>query len=367
MPGKGTAQIAQVCYNSSVKLKSRIEDASVWDTALLTLPKAHILQSWTWGAFKEHHQWQARRMLWREKDRTPLAAAQLLTQKRSYFTMGYIPKGPILDWERPLLVEAVLDDLEQTARQLSLVMLKIDPDVRIDRPEGHRIQNILKRRGWAPSFEQVQFRNTMIIDLQDSLETLLAAMKSKWRYNIRLAKRKGVIVREARRDELPLLYTMYAETALRDEFVIRDEAYYLEAWTAFLDAGLAHPLVAEVKGNRVAMLILLHFGKRAWYMYGASLDLYRNYMPNHLLQWEAIRQAKALGCATYDLWGAPDTLDRRDPMWGVYRFKQGFNAEFVPQIGAYDYAPRPLLYRLFAFLRPRIVALAERRFWNAQV
>ena len=113
----------------------------------------------------------------------------------------------------------------------------------------------------------------------------------------------------------------------------------------------------------VAMAIAFHLGSCAWYMYGASRDTGRSYMPNHLLQWHIIQRAKEAGCTVYDLWGAPDTLDVTDPLWGVYRFKEGFGATFVRHVGAYDYTPRTWLYRLYAFLRPRAVAMAHRYHW----
>lgn len=84
-------------------------------------------------------------------------------------------------------------------------------------------------------------------------------------------------------------------------------------------------------------------------------------MPNYLLQWEAIRWARAQGCAVYDMWGAPDTFDESDRLWGVWRFKAGFNGEVVRFIGAWDYPARPLLYRLYTQAIPRYLALLRRR------
>jgi lipid II:glycine glycyltransferase (peptidoglycan interpeptide bridge formation enzyme) len=292
-----------------------------------------------------------------------MSGAQVLVQGRSFLQGGYVPKGPILDWSNVDHVTHVLEGLENFARSASLLFLKMDPDIPIDTPEGHAVLDLLEHRGWQPSFEQIQFRNTMILDLRPDEEALLANMKSKWRYNIRLAGRRGVEVRQVSEAEFPTLYEMYAETSQRNTFIIREASYYLDAWRAFVRAGLALPLVAEVKGELVAMLVLFHFGQRAWYMYGASRDVHRKCMPNHLLQWEAIKRAKAIGCTSYDMWGAPDVLSEEDPMWGVYRFKAGFGATFVGHIGAYDYAPSSLLYRLYAFLRPRFVALAQRRYW----
>jgi lipid II:glycine glycyltransferase (peptidoglycan interpeptide bridge formation enzyme) len=84
-------------------------------------------------------------------------------------------------------------------------------------------------------------------------------------------------------------------------------------------------------------------------------------MPNYLLQWEAIRWAKSQGCLTYDLWGAPEELQPQDTLWGVYRFKQGFGAEYRSSIGAWDYSTRPLLRWLFVTAMPRILALMRAR------
>ncbi|MBN1874390.1 MAG: peptidoglycan bridge formation glycyltransferase FemA/FemB family protein [Anaerolineae bacterium] len=342
----------------------KITDEAIWDAALLELPAAHILQSWTWGALKSRHGWRAIRYFWRDGSRS-LAAAQVLVQKRGRLCLGYVPKGPILDWSNLPLVDRVLNNLEVFARQEGLLLLKLDPDVRTDTRSGQAVLQLLQQRKWRASFEQIQFRNTMMLDLTPDLDQLMEGMKPKWRYNVRLAVRKGVTVRAVGEEHFPLFYRLYAETARRDNFIIREEPYYLDVWQHFARAGQLVPLLAEVEDEPVAMLMLFHFGQYAWYLYGASRSLHREFMPNHLLQWEAIRKAKELGCTAYDLWGAPDTLDdEQDGMWGVYRFKVGFGAEFVPHIGAYDYAPNPLLYRIYAFLRPRLVELAQRRYWT---
>ncbi len=339
-----------------------IESPEDWDASLLALPDPHVLQSSTWGALKSKQGWHPTRLLWSEAGR-PLAAAQILIQQRGRLRLGYIAKGPLVDWANLPLVDEVLSRLEIYARDHGLLLLKIDPDVRRDTMPGLAGVSLLRWHGWRESREQIQFCNTMVLDLRPSLDTLMEQMKSKWRYNIRLAVRRGVTVREAQESELPALYDMYAKTADRGNFTVREKPYYMVAWRQFMQANLAVPLVAEIEGEPLAMVVLLHFGERAWYMYGASRARHRQLMPNHLLQWEAIRRAKALGCTTYDLWGAPDMLDERDPLWGVYRFKQGFGAAFVPHIGAYDYTPKLWLYRIYHFLRPRAVMLAHRRYW----
>ena len=110
----------------------------------------------------------------------------------------------------------------------------------------------LTRRGWRPSGEQIQYRNTVVTDLTPSEDELLAAMKPKWRYNIRLAERRGVVVRDGTAADLPTFYAMYAETGGRDGFLVRPFDYYRTIWERFLADGLGHVLLAEVEGAPVA-------------------------------------------------------------------------------------------------------------------
>ncbi len=258
----------------------------------------------------------------------------------------------------------MLARIEAEARAAGAFFIKIDPDVRDDTAEGAAVKALLARRGWRPSAEQIQFRNTMVSQLAgDALDeaALLAAMKPKWRYNIRLAERKGVVVRAGDADDLPTFYAMYGETGRRDGFLVRPFAYYRAIWAPFMAAGLAHLLLAEVEGGPVAGLILFRYGPTAWYFYGASTAQGRDLMPNHALQWAALRWAKAAGCTRYDWWGAPDVLDESDPMWGVYRFKQGFGGEFVPHIGAWDYVTNRPLYWLYTRAMPKLLDMMRRR------
>jgi len=219
----------------------------------------------------------------------------------------------------------------------------------------------LHSTGWRESDEQVQFRNTVWLDLSGSEEDWLARMKQKARYNLRLSQRKGVQVRVGSQADLAQLYRMYAETSVRDGFVIRNETYYLSLWQTFMERGLAQPLVAEVDGEMVAGIFLFTFAGRAWYLYGMSRQAHRDKMPNYLLQWEAMRLAKSRGCTQYDLWGAPDVFDESDSMWGVFRFKEGLGGQVVRTAGALDYPSRPILYTLYTRVLPRLLDLMRSR------
>ena len=348
-----------------------ISEAHDWDRTLLALPNPQILQSWQWGEFKARHGWHATRLLWQANGQ-PLAAVSVLQRKvpRLPFTLLYAPKGPLLDWTDAGLVERVLADLENLARQRRALCIKIDPDVHYPdrtptfspRPAcAHDTSHLLARRGWRYSDEQIQFCNTVLLDLDRSEEELLAAMKQKTRYNVRLAARRGVTVRQGTSTDLETFYRLYTETSQRDGFLIRPPDYYQDAWGTFMEAGLAHLLLAEVEGEAVAGLVLFTFGPTAWYMYGASSSRHRKTMPNNLLQWEAIRQAKAAGCTLYDLWGAPDKLDESDAMWGVVRFKLGLGGQLAQGVGAWDFPGSRAAYRLFTGILPRYVGWLQRR------
>jgi lipid II:glycine glycyltransferase (peptidoglycan interpeptide bridge formation enzyme) len=348
--------------------------AAEWDSYIAGLSGANILQTWTWSRIKADYGWEPLPQLWRDQN----AAAMLLRRPvrlggfSAKLSILYVPRGPLLDWSNPARRTAVFDQLESLARRSGAIFLKIDPPVAVgtgipgaadasEDPTGAAVTQDLLRRGWRFSEEQIQFRNTAVLDLRSDEEAWLAAMKQKARYNLRLAQRKGVTVRRGTAADLDLLYRMYAETSIRDGFVIRPSAYYSAVWGRFLQQGLALPLIAEVDSEPVAGLILFVFAGQAWYMYGMSREAHRDKMPNYLLQWEAMRAARAAGAQSYDLWGAPDEFNETDPLWGVFRFKEGLGARVVRTLGAWDFPSRPTLYNLYTRLLPRLLNVMRRR------
>ncbi|MCS7088096.1 MAG: peptidoglycan bridge formation glycyltransferase FemA/FemB family protein [Thermoflexales bacterium] len=336
----------------------RIADAAQWDAWLRALPMPHVLQSWAWGAFKARWGWEAERWAWMAEGE-PRAWVQLLRRAigRLPLCVLYAPKGPLaLDDEA---YEAALAWLEARAQQLRAVWVKADGDPAAPTLTLAQQRAVLMRRGWRFSPQQVQFRNTAITDLRKDDAALLAEMKPKWRYNIRLAERRGVRVRTVHPvtdADAALLNALYAETARRDGFVIREPRYYADVWRA-MDATA---LIAERAEEALAAAVLFVFGARAWYFYGMSRSEGREHMPNYLLQWYALRWARDRGCSFYDWWGAPEREDDPDhPLSGVWRFKRGFGAQFVEGVGAWDYAPSRLLYALYLlWQRRRRAALA---------
>lgn len=349
-----------------------IEDAKQWNDLLRALPFAHVLQTWEWGEFKrETTGWQPKRLAFR-RDGQVVAMASVGVRRVGPLTLMYVSKGPALAYQDDDLRTFVLNTLQSMARRSLALWLKIDPDViaatgvpgeddDMANPTGNRVMHDLKTRGWRLSDDQVQFRNTVVIDLTQTEDALLAAMSQNTRRKVRVAERDGVTVRAATTDELPVLYALYKETGARDDFLVRPQWYYEQAWRTFMQAGLAHVLIAEYEGQPLAHVILFHFGPKCWYLYGASGDRERNRMPNYLLQWETIKWAKAQGYQQYDMWGAPDVFDESDSLWGVFQFKRGFRGTVVRYIGAWDYAPFPILYSLYTRLWPRLLGWLRRR------
>ncbi len=234
---------------------------------------------------------------------------------------------------------------------------------------GQAVRTGLEACGWRFSQDQIQFRNTVLVDLTSPEDELLGRMKQKTRYNIRLAQKKGVTVRTAGVDDLPLLYRMYAETSVRDGFLIREEGYYQTVWQGFkgvpplADAQqpFTETLIAEVDGDPLAAVSLFYFAGQAIYLFGMSREAHREKMPNYLLQWEAMRRAKSVGCRIYNLWGAPDEFRESDGLWGVFRFKEGLGGVVSRTIGAWDFTPNPLLYKMYTEVLPRVMDIMRLR------
>ena len=349
-----------------------ITSPDTWNDTLRELPYAHVLQTWEWGEFKSQTTgWRRHRLAFKRGDQI-VAMASVGIRSIGPLKVIYVSKGPALAYEDARLTAEVLDHLQAFARQQRAIWLKIDPDViaatgipgeaddTVD-PRGQAFIQMLKARGWNLSADQVQFRNTVTIDLTRSEDELLSAMSQSTRRKVRIAEREGVTVRPGTMDDMELLYDLYRVTGERDAFLIRPPEYYQHEWRYLMESGLAQPLIAEYDGQAIAHVILFHFGSKCWYFYGASSNEQRDKMPNYLLQWEAMRWAKAQGYAVYDMWGAPDEFSETDSMWGVFQFKRGFRGTVVRHVGAWDYAPYPLLYRAYTQIWPRVLNWMRRR------
>jgi lipid II:glycine glycyltransferase (peptidoglycan interpeptide bridge formation enzyme) len=311
-----------------------------WKAFLDQHPDAHLLQTAEWGHLKSAFGWS--HTFLRHGDRGALI---LFRSVLPGFSIGYIPKGPIGGWSSDLLAA-----VEETCRVRGAFMLKTEPD----RPWDQTAVDSYSELGFQISPQTIQPPSTIVIDLHADEDDLLMRMKSKTRYNIRLAGRKGVTV--AAWADIAAFAEMMEETADRDEFGAHNRAYFRKAYDLFHPGGACELFAAEVDGEPVAAIMVFKRGARAWYLYGASRSIHREKMPTYALQWEAMRWAKSSGCSAYDLWGIPDRseqeledqfTERSDGLWGVYRFKRGFGGEVTKTIGAWDLVLDPFRYRLY--------------------
>lgn len=313
-----------------------------WNAFIVARPQVHLLQTALWGELKQAFGWEAHYLAGSE------AGAQILLRPMPLgYKLAYIPMGPVGPW-----FANMLPSLDEFCRQKRCFLLKVEPD----QPWDSKWAEQFASAGFLPSPQTIQPHRTIQIDIGGDEDHILAAMKQKTRYNIRLAGRKGVRVRSW--DNLEGFSRMMIETGERDGFGAHNQAYFQKAYDLFHPPGNCELLVAEFEGQPLAALMVFARGDRAWYLFGASTDAHRNLMPTYLLQWEAIRWARSRGCRTYDMWGIPDadeeTLERQfnqrsDGLWGVYRFKRGFGGRISRSMGAWDRVYNPWGYRLYAW------------------
>ncbi len=322
--------------------------AAEWGAFIRKHPAAHILQSPTWGELKAEFGWKPRYI-----QQGTLGAMVLFRRLPLGFTVAYIPRGPVGegDWQ------GLWPEVDAVCQAEKTVFLRVEPDVWEPVAADFAPTHL---PGFKPSNQTIQPPNTVLVDLQGSEEDLLARMKSKTRYNIRLAERKEVLVQ--RSTDVAGFFKMMQTTGERDAFGIHNQNYYQRAYDLFSAQDACTLLIASWQDQPLAGLMAFAQGDTAWYFYGASTNQERNRMPTYLLQWEAMRWARSKGCHTYDLWGIPDqpesTLeekftDRADGLWGVYRFKRGFGGEIRRTIGAWDRVYRPFLYNLYQLYSQR--------------
>ncbi len=330
---------------------------AAWDDFVASHPHGHLLQSWAWGELKGRFGWRPLRVAVSDGGRI-VGAGQALVRKLPYRSLAYVPRGPVLAAADGPAGDILLQALHKAARRCGAIALKVEPPW---------LDDVEAAAWWAarrfrPTPQTIQPRRTIVIDLRPGEEAILAQMKPKWRYNVRLAARKEVTVRLGTAADLPTFYALMQETGERDGFAVHSPAYYEAAYALFSPAGRVALLLAEHQGQVLGGLMAFAFGQQAIYMYGASSNRERQRMPNHLLQWEAMRWAKAQGCTSYDLWGIPDLAPDSPSaaLGGVERFKAGFGGQAVRYAGAFDYVYSPLVYRAFDWLWSRRRAAARR-------
>ncbi len=336
--------------------------ATEWEAYLDEHPEAHLLQTVAWGSLKADFGWTPAYVMnstcphdaaepasTGKHEEKSCSGAQVLFRKLPFgLSLAYIPKGPVGDRQTWPGLWHEVDDL---CRGRRAVFLKVEPDLWEETIQG---QSDDIPDGFIPSEQDIQPKRTLVIDITGTEEQVLARMKQKTRYNIRLALKKEIVVRPS--GDLATFHRLMRATGSRDGFSVHSLAYYRRAYELFHPKGECELLLAEYHGKPVAAVMVFARGQRAWYFYGASTDEHRDRMPTYLLQWEGMRWARAQGCTTYDLWGVPDAdehileagfIERSNGLWGIYRFKRGFGGLLKRALGPWDRIYRPVFYQFY--------------------
>jgi len=300
-------------------------------------PKGHFMQSRLWGDVKSNWKWEG--ILSRGADGAIRGSLAVLIRKVPVlpFTLMYGGRGPVCDLHDRETLQELVQGASALAKKYKSYVLKLDPDVLSSDTE---YAQIMKDMGFTQhtsgaNFEGIQPNYVFRLNVEGfDEESMLAFFQQKTRYNIRLAQRKGVEVRLCGKEMTPDFTRSMKETGLRDGFVVREQAYF----DKMLDALGEHArlYMAFFEDRPIAGTLAIHYGDKVWYLYGASSNEYRNVMPNYLLQWHMIRWALETGCRIYDFRGVSGDLSEDNPLYGLYRFKRGFNGDLCEFAGEFD-------------------------------
>ena len=340
------------------------DDTSICDDA------DSFLQSGFWGSFKARFGWEALafRTVWESAGENLIEEKSLLALRRKLvpgFSLVYIPWGPELPDAN--LSSSHNLNFESTAKELAIALKKLLPKetafIRFDLPwriagvciaTGRNISEADRAKAMPVPFirsgADIQAPDTVVLDLSQPMDSIKAQMKSKWRYNAKLAEKKGVNISRAGKEKMGVFYELLKETARRDGISIHSYQYYETLYENTWYPGRKPDLrlyLAEHEGDALAGIMTIFLGKRAVYLYGASSNKKRNLMAPYGLQLKAMEDAKAFGCTEYDLYGIPPNENPKHPMAGLYRFKTGFGGIIVHRYGCWDYPCRPFAYWFF--------------------
>lgn len=331
-------------------------------------PKGHFAQSVLWAKQKPAWKWEA--IISRAANGSIRGAMSVLIRKMPGvpFTLMYSCRGPVCDLDDEETMKDLFDGAKALAKQRKSYVIKIDPDVpSSDEAFAQRLRSFgFKSQEGGKNFEAIQPRYVFRLNVENKTEEeLMAGFHQKWRYNIRLAERKGVEVRICGQEAISDFARLMLTTGVRDGFVTRDESYFANMLVNLGEHCRLY--MAYANGEAIAGTLAIQYGDKVWYLYGASANEHRNLMPNYLLQWRMIQWAVETKCRIYDFRGVSGDLSEDNPLYGLYRFKQGFGGDFVEFVGEMDWViSKPIYFAMekgtaiFKELRRRLYLLKHR-------
>ena len=262
----------------------------------------------------------------------------------------YVARGPVCDIHDENVIKDLTEGANELAKKYKAFVLRMEPDI-LKTDEEYR--NIISKYGYrikddSKDFkDEIQPRFVFRLDIKDKTEDeVFSAFHQKTRYNIRLATKKGVVIKEGTKEDLKDFHKIMVETGERDNFIIRSLSYFEKMYDELAPKHMKL-LMAYHEDKPIAGIIPIMYGNKTWYLYGASSNSHRNLMPNYLLQWTMIKEAIANKCDMYDFRGVSGVVDESHPQYGLYRFKKGFNAEFTEFIGEVYIPYKPFVYKMY--------------------
>ena len=311
--------------------------------------RCNFQQSLEWAKVKTS--WENEVVLVKDNEGNVLASLSILIRKIPIFgNLMYSPRGPVCDIHNKEVLLELTEGIKQVAKKYKAFVIKIEPDIKSNDKEFRQIITELKYKikDDAKNFnEEINPRYVFRLDIKGkSEEEVLQGFHQKTRYNLKLAVKKGVEIKEGSKEDLKNFYNIMVETGERDKFLIRPLEYFEQMYDSLAPQHMKL-LMAYHEKTPIAGIILIMYGNKTWYLYGASSNKYRNIMPNYLLQWEGIKRAIQDKKDIYDFRGVSGVVDENHPQYGLYRFKKGFGAEFTEFIGEIYIAFKPLVYGLY--------------------
>jgi peptidoglycan pentaglycine glycine transferase (the first glycine) len=340
-----------------VATSDRVEDRD-WDAFLARTPGGDHAQTSLWAGLKAQLGWTVARVVVSRAGQIVGGAQLLLRSLPLAGAFAYVPRGPLCALDDPLLSRRVVDALHRAARARGVQYLIVQPPL-----GGDVVARALVERGFRPTWLEPQPAHAVLIDLGRSLDDLLAAMKGKTRYNLRLGQRKGIAVREGGADDLDTFYRLLVATGQRQCFPVQSREHFAEMWRLFAPPGHLKLFLAEHEGEAISAALTIPFGDTVTYKRGAWSGRQGNVHANEVLHWAALGWARANGYRYYDLEGIDAETARRvargevevgaQPQ-SVTSFKLGFGGRVVLSPGNYDYVFNPLLRPVYATISARL-------------
>lgn len=281
----------------------------------------------------------------------PIAVTVL---EKDAFVLGkfwYLPKGPNITTAKELW--AVLEALKPLAKKRGVFAIRVEPEL------ARTCQPTLARHGLIKARPIIPNPSTILLDISEPLDDVLAHLPQKGRHAIKRAERDGAVIKQVKASatNCKIMFNLLSKTA-EGQFGLRAPEYYTLFWQLFEKSGYGQLFFAyDPEDNVIAGAYAMVFGTKSTYKDGASIRKRTIYGASHLLQWHVIAWAKENGALIHDFCGSPpsDEINNADhPHHGIGLFKTAFNRTVTDYVGCYDYVMSKFQHTLWIKLGEKV-------------